>query len=135
MADEASMKYSGPAYQILSISTENFKTELKDLLENILSITAMELILAKDLSHVTQHKIHLCFIKLFMKEKAFKFNLIMFSTKVRSLSNCTTSMIHSILSHKAVFNIPCCPIFSFVLFAFIHQYNHEHVIQPTVQET
>lgn len=29
MADEASMKYSGPVYQILSISTEEFKTELQ----------------------------------------------------------------------------------------------------------
>lgn len=29
MADEASMKYSGPAYQILSIRTEKFKTELQ----------------------------------------------------------------------------------------------------------
>jgi len=129
------MKYSGPAYQIILISTEKFKTELKDLLENILSITTTELILAKDFSHGTQCKIHLCFIKLLTKEKAFKFHLIMFSTKVKILSDCTTSMIHFVLSHKAVLNIPCCPIFLFVLFAFIHQYNHECVVQVTVKET
>lgn len=74
-------------------------------------------------------------MKLLTYEKAFKFHLIMFFTKVRSLSDCTTSMNHNILSRKAVFNIPCCATLSFALFAFIHQYNHEHVIQPTVQET
>lgn len=129
------MKYSGPAHQILLISTEKFTTEPKDLLENIISIMTTELILAKDLSHVTQRKNHLRFVKLLAKEKAFKFHLIMFSTKVRSLSDRTTSTIHTILYHNAVFSITCCHIPSFVLFAFIHQCNHEHVIQPTVQET
>lgn len=105
------MKYSGPAYQILLISTEKFRTELKDLLENIISITNTELILAEDLSHLTQYKIHLCFRKLLTMEKAFKFHSIMFSTKGRNLSDCTTSMIHRVLSHKATFNIPCCPVF------------------------
>lgn len=33
MADEASMKYSGPVYQTLLISTSKFKAEVKDLLE------------------------------------------------------------------------------------------------------
>lgn len=126
------MKYSGPAYQILLISTEKFKTELQGLRENIISITT---ILAKDLCHLTQSKIHLCFRNLLTKEKAFKSHSIMFSTKVRNLSDCITSMIHTVLSHKATFNIPCCPIFKFVLFAFIYQYNHEHVTQPTVEET
>lgn len=91
--------------------------------------------MTEDLSLITQPKINLRFVKLLTKEKAFKFHLIMFSTKDRSLSDCTTAMNHNILSRKEAFDIPCCPIFSFAFFAFIHQCNHEHVIQPTVQET
>lgn len=67
-----------------------------------------------DLSLITQNKINLLFIKLLTKRKAFKFHLIMFSTKVISLSDCTTSMNHNILSLKQ------SSIFHVVLFYHLH---------------